>query len=176
MEEPTNIHAVTDCFIETLTENQLALRAFIGSSVGEHADAQDVLQKTNIILWKKSSQWDESTPFLRWAFAVARYEVLAHFRGLSREKLIFNEDVILLMADEAETTASNVSEQAEALKHCLSRLNAKHRHLLNSKYLLNRTIQQMSEELKTTEDSVKSLLYRLRSKLSACVKNKMKSV
>ncbi|MEI6714959.1 MAG: sigma factor [Verrucomicrobiota bacterium] len=61
---------------------------------------REVLQAVVVRLWEKSADWDPKTNFLPWAFAVARFTVLAHFRDQSRDRLVFDEDVVLAMAEE----------------------------------------------------------------------------
>ena len=44
--------------------------------LGHPAEAEDLLQETAKVLWKKFGDYDPKLPFLPWAKAFARYEVL----------------------------------------------------------------------------------------------------
>ena len=166
---------IPDTFIEALTENQLALKSFVRASLGNQADLDDVTQKTNLVLWKKASDWDPSTPFLRWAFTVARYEILAYYRDKGREKLVFDEDVVSMMVDESTTVVQETPERLIALRLCLAQLKPEHKQILNARYSSRTPVSQIAALVNKTEDSVKSLMLRLRKKLNQCVTNQLKS-
>ena len=166
---------IPDTFIEALTENQLALKSFVRASLGNQADLDDVTQKTNLVLWKKASDWDPATPFLRWAFTVARYEILAYYRDKGREKLVFDEDVVSMMVDESTTVVQETPERLVALRLCLAQLKPEHKQILNARYSSRTPVSQIAALVNKTEDSVKSLMLRLRKKLNQCVTNQLKS-
>src|SRR4051812_23964504 len=51
-------------------------------------DAEDVLQETSIVLWRKFGEFEPGTNFLSWAHKVAHFEVLRHRRKGGRHQLI----------------------------------------------------------------------------------------
>jgi len=73
-----------DEFVRALTESQTALRGYCRASLGHGEEAKEALQRTNIVLWKKSGDWDRGTEFLKWAVAVAKFEVLGVIRDRQR--------------------------------------------------------------------------------------------
>ena len=82
-------------FIEALTRHQPALEAYCHANLAHREDAREVLQATCVKLWQKAADWDPETEFLPWAFTVARFTILSHYRDQQRERLIFDEDVEL---------------------------------------------------------------------------------
>lgn len=100
-------------FIEALTRHQPALEAFCHAKVARHEDAREVLQATCVKLWQKAAEWDPDTPFLPWAFAAARFVALSQARDKMRDRLVFDEDVMLAMVDETEAAALSVAERRE---------------------------------------------------------------
>jgi hypothetical protein len=81
-------------FIGLLTEHQVDMQAFILSSLGDYSDTLDELQRTNIVLWKKASQFRAGAPFLPWALKVAKFEVLAFMRARRRDRQVFCPEVV----------------------------------------------------------------------------------
>jgi len=114
-------------FIAALTRYQPALEAFCHAQLGHRQDAQEVLQATCVKLWEKSADWDPDTEFLPWAFAVARFTVLSHIRDKMRDRLIFDEDVVLAMAEENERVAEQFEDRREALGACLQKVKPEQR-------------------------------------------------
>ena len=86
-------------FIEALTRHQPALEAFCYANLANREDAREVLQATCVKLWQKAADWDPDTEFLPWAFTVARFTILSHYRDQKRDRLGFDEDVIGAMAE-----------------------------------------------------------------------------
>ena len=126
-EENTGQFFPDDQFIRAFTESQSALRGFCSASIGNPEDARDVFQKVCLVLWKKVGDWDPDTPFLKWAFAVARFEILAYVRDESRDRLVFDEDVVLAMTNTTERLAEKQVDRRDALEKCLAKLKPYHR-------------------------------------------------
>ena len=51
-------------FVTQITRVQRQLHAFILSVVWDMAEADDVLQETNLVLWQKADEFDRSRDFL----------------------------------------------------------------------------------------------------------------
>ena len=105
-----NDESASEVFISALTLNQSALRGYCRASLGHGEEAVEALQRTNIVLWKKCGDWDPKTPFLRWATAVARYEVLGVIRDQKRNHVLFDTDVVERMVEHAGTATHESSE------------------------------------------------------------------
>src|SRR5688572_14087827 len=100
-------------FVERLTAAQSALYGSIHALLAGATDAADVLQETNRVLWRKATTYDLARPFLPWALTVARFEVLAHRKRQSRDRLIFDDDLLGRIAEEYERqSARNGALQA----------------------------------------------------------------
>src|ERR1700730_6273338 len=54
-------------FIKLLTSHELRLRSFTLSLIPNWADAEDVLQQANIIMWQKFGDFELGTNFFSWA-------------------------------------------------------------------------------------------------------------
>ena len=161
-------------FIEAITRYQPVLEAFCHANLGHREDARDVLQNTSLKLWEKSAEWDPKTEFLPWAFAVARFTILSFLRDKQRERLVFDEEVVRLLAAESEAVASQLPDRRWALKSCLERLSEVQRSLLDSHYTARRTLREIAATTARTESAVKMTMMRLRQQLSQCIGSKLK--
>ena len=97
------------------------LYAFIFRLVPSMADADDILQETNLVLWSKQAEFTPGTDFRAWAFRIARFQVMAHRRRQSLDRLIFGDELVERLARQAEsgcgrwtTSANCCSMPAEA--------------------------------------------------------------
>jgi len=160
-------------FIEAITRHQPVLEAFCHANLARREDAWEVLQETNLKLWKKSADWDPETEFLPWAFAVARFTILSHFRDRSRDRLVFDADVIESMAIETEQYASELPERREALGGCIQRLSSDHRHLLHQHYNEGKSLREIARESGRGESAIKMIMLRLRKSLGDCIQHEL---
>lgn len=169
-------HSIPDSrFIEALTFHQPVLEAFCHANLARREDAWEVLQQTNVKLWEKSSAWNPETEFLPWAFAVARFTMLAFFRDKMRDRLVFDVDVIDSMAADTETAASELPERQEALGRCLEKLTAEQRRLLHAHYTDGRPLREIAQDSRRSESAVKMALFRLRHSLADCIQLQLRS-
>jgi RNA polymerase sigma-70 factor, ECF subfamily len=163
-------------FIEALTRHQPVLEAFCHANLARREDAWEVLQETNLKLWQKSADWDPETHFLPWAFAVARFTILSHFRDLSRSRLVFDPDVIESMASETEQLATELPERREALGHCLEKLTADQRTLLHQHYVDGLSLREIANSTRRGESALKMTMLRLRRGLGDCIQHQLGNV
>jgi len=162
-----------DRFITAFTESQSALRGFCAASIGNAEDSRDVFQKVCLVLWKKVDQWDPDTSFLKWAFAVARFEILAYTRDRSRDRLVFDEDVVMAMTSSVERLAESQSKRIDALEICLSKLKAEHRAALTDHYAKGFNLREIAASQNRGLSAVKVMMMRLRQSLGKCIKSQL---
>ncbi|MEY2599548.1 MAG: hypothetical protein RLZZ142_1807 [Verrucomicrobiota bacterium] len=162
-----------ESFIRELTLNQSVLRGICQSALGNPEDAQEALQRTNVVLWKKSGDWDPGTPFVRWAVTVARYVVLGMIRDRQRERLVFESDVEEVMLEEAAEEVEGFEERREALRRCLARLREAHREILSAHYVRGCSVREVAEARNMGVSAVKVLMLRLRQTLGECIQRQI---
>lgn len=162
-------------FIEALTRHQPALEGYCHANLANREDAREVLQATCVKLWQKAADWDPETEFLPWAFTVARFTILSHYRDQQRERLIFDEDVMEAMAEESAEISSAFDDRREALAGCVKKLNQKQAALLHRHYTDNQSLREIAERSGRGVSAVKMTLLRIRQQLSACIERQLKS-
>jgi len=92
----------TEQLVLLLTQNQEPLFRYIFSLVSSEADARDILQETSLALYRKFDQYENSRPFLPWAYRFAYLQIQKHRTKFARSPLLFSEDLIHLFALERE--------------------------------------------------------------------------
>ena len=137
---------------------------------------EDLLQKTNVILWKKRMEWDSSTVFLKWAYRIAYFQVKAHFRDQQRERqrLVFDDDVLDLLA-EGGVQFEAMDTLQEALARCLRRMDQKKRRWLLERYQSETAVEDLAVKYNYLPNAFSQMLRRLRVKLSKCIQDELDS-
>ena len=169
-----NDPSTTDRFLELYAAGQRRIYAYIRAQVLSSADADDVLQNVATVLWRKFSQYELGTDFVRWACRVARLEVLSFHRARKRTLTLLRDDVVELVADKVLQLADTASARAEALDECVDLLPPKDRKLLDLKYQASQSVRQIAESINRTESTVYKSLQRIHDELYECVENKLK--
>lgn len=160
-------------FIEALTRHQPALEAYCHANLANREEAREVLQATCVKLWQMAADWDPETEFLPWAFTVARFTTLSRYRDQKRDRLVFDEDVILAMAENTADVATAFDERREALAKCVKKLDQKQTALLHDHYTANQSLREIAEASGRGLSAVKMTLLRIRQQLSACIERQM---
>jgi RNA polymerase sigma-70 factor (ECF subfamily) len=163
-------------FVPLLTAHHDQLLRYIYSLVGNWQDAQDVLQRTSLILWRKFDQFDPETSFLSWANRVAFYESKNFLRTSARDRHTFSDELLEKIAEERGSHLEvDSSRQISALKQCLKKLNAKDNDLLRRVYQDREAVVQLSAESGNAVQTIYNQLFRLRRKLQKCVEVTMQN-
>lgn len=162
-----------DDFIQLLIAHQTQIRGVVLAGLGNYADCQDVLQKTNLALWRKAAEFDRSRSFQAWAVGVARFEILAFIRDRQRDRHVFAPEVADMLVAEAEEQLREPPARQAALRDCIHELPEPSRRVLTLKYVHGMSIDRISEAVGRSADGVKSLLLRVRKLLAACIERRV---
>lgn len=163
----------TEEFIELLTGAQSSVFGYIMSLCHDHARAQDILQETNVTLWRKAEDFEEGTNFTAWACRTAYFHVLNHRRKASREQLVFDEDVLDYLAERQEERAGSSQDRIGLLRRCLEKLPEDQRNLVQRRYEPGASVQEIAEEDGKSEGAISQALYRIRAALQQCVEKQL---
>jgi RNA polymerase sigma-70 factor (ECF subfamily) len=158
-----------DDFIRELTGAQPSLWGYIFSLLPDHAAAQDVLQETNLTLWRKATEFQAGTSFLAWSCQVAYFHVLSHRRRARRDRLVFDEEVLAYLAERQADRAPELGDRLAALRSCLNKLPAASRKLLEQRYAPGGSVKELAEADGRSVAAISQVLYRLREKLLECM-------
>jgi len=152
------------------TAAQPMVMAFIGSMVPNHADAEDVLQRTAYDIATHFEQYDPDRPFIAWAIGIAKYKVLDYRRDAGREKVVFNDAALEHIADAYADRPEELSEQAHALRQCMAKLTDKGQSLIEMRYTQGLMPAEIAVRIGTSTNTVSNALSRIRESLRNCIK------
>ena len=120
-------------FVSEVTAAQPKMRSYIAKLVANASSVDDILQESNRVLWEKQEDWQEGTVFLKWAYRVCFFQVKAYFRNQSREKLVFNDELLDILGNDS-TPENNSKEREIAMNQCLGKLANHDSALLLERY------------------------------------------
>ncbi len=133
------------------------------------ADAEEVLQETNLVLWRKFDQYQPGTSFDRWACRIAYYEVLKFREKRARGERLFSNEFVESLAVQAERDWDLLDARRSALAACLGKLSEKDRQLVTQRYQQRATTQSAAVALGRSLQGARRSLHRIRMALLACI-------
>ena len=159
-----------ELFIKLYTKNETRLRNFVRSMVPTWESVDEVMQEASLVMWRKFDQYDPETEFLKWSQVVCRFEALKCRRRKARDRHVFSEDLLEILATEIEEEEEDLFvREKEALKACLLKVKDSHRELLLASYAKGAKIKEVAERSGKSPTSVYKLLNRVREKLHECI-------
>lgn len=163
----------TEDYAELMAAHQGRLEGFIRSLTGDGDAARDILQEVNVVLLKKSKEFEMGTNFTAWAFRIARFEVMTWRRKMSRNRLTFDDELLEQIAETAERFDDDYLKRVEALKECLGKLPDRQRGVVQRRYLEEWSVAALAEELGDKANAVSQLLFRARQNLLKCMERSL---
>lgn len=166
---PENMLSQGD-FMRLLMQHEPALRAFSRSLLPDWHLVDEVIQEASVTLWQKFDQLRDEEGFLPWAKVVVRFKCLSEIGKLRRDRHVFSEGVLEMLADEAEAFDVEEREQSmRALRSCLDRFTQPHQELLLAPYSGEGRVTMLAEQAGKSANALYKLLGRLREKLTDCI-------
>jgi RNA polymerase sigma-70 factor (ECF subfamily) len=160
-----------DEFLRLFMDAQDSLRVYVRSLLFDREEEREVLQEVAAVLWRKFEAGMTRESFARWAFGVARMEVLAFRRDRARDRHCFGEDVFELLAQTVSEQSDTLEAERAALEQCMEKLPAPQRRLLEAAYAPGVRIDQIARQMKRTAMALYKNLHRLRLQLLDCTRN-----
>src|SRR5262249_55793701 len=139
------------------------------------SQVDDVMQETNMVLWRKADEFQAGTDFWKWASQVARYQVMACWKRRNRDRHVFDLGVLEELADRVQEAAIQADRRQSALRHCLERLPALQRQLLDMGYAVQQSVEQISAAIGRPNGSIRQTLYRIRAALQKCIEQQLQA-
>ncbi len=156
--------------VQQIATCQDRLFAYILTLVPSRDVARDILQETNLVLWRRRDEFSEGTSFTAWASKVAFFQVLAYRRDRSRDRhVFFSEELMIELAGEMQDDRDAFADRRGALRGCLAKLTERQRWLIAQRYSAENSIQVIAEMTGQSAGAVATAVYRVRNALRDCV-------
>lgn len=163
----------TELFVQNLARYQDRLMAYIFSLLGDANLAADVLQETNLALWRKHAEFHAGREFLPWAFGFARNQVLANLRDRRRDRQVLDPDLVEIVAEDVAAEVQRMDALSDALRICMSELSGEHQELVRQRYFHSKSVKELADSVERGLSDVKTTLFRIRRQLAKCIESRL---
>src|SRR5215218_9834161 len=117
-----------------MTRHQRQIFSYIYVLVPNRSDAEDLLQETSLVICEKFHEFTEGTDFVAWACQIAYWRVRYSRQKFARSKVIFDQEIVDVLAQTASSMSDELDDRHEALGRCLQQLHQRDRELLIARY------------------------------------------
>ena len=160
-------------FITLLNAAHGRLLGFLRVMLGNNADAEDVLQRASMTIWRKFGEYDAGKDFFAWASSFAFYEAKNFQRVSARSRLHFDEELMERLAEERVTDLDHREARLAAVDRCIGELGETDRELVRDFYLNKTEVAALAERLGRAPQTLYNKLNTLRRLLAECMKRRL---
>jgi len=160
-------------FIRLLNGIHALLLRYVMSLVGHRQDAEDVLQRASVTMWRRFGSFEPGSDFVAWATTVAFYEVRNFQRVTGRSRLRFDEELLQTLAAERTQHVRRWDVRRDALEECVQQLDPAGRELVDAVYVRGEEIKAVAEQAGRPLQSFYNRLSVIRRMLAECVQRKL---
>jgi RNA polymerase sigma-70 factor, ECF subfamily len=175
MQESTPQNVDIEEFVRLLMANERRIFAYILTLLPNLADAQDVLQETSIVLWRKFAEYESGTDFVAWAYRIAHNMVRNSRAKQNRCRVHFDEGLLAAVADEVEQMREELDLSRSVVVECLDELPSGDRELLTLRYEPGATIKSVAVAVGRSTEGMYKAMRRIHDVLYDCVFRRLKS-
>jgi len=152
-----------------LMAHQRRLYQYIHLLLPRQQDAEDAMQNTLLVLWKKFDQFEQGTSFYAWASRTAYLEVLNFRRRNKRLVNVLDDGVFEQISADVAAREDLLEARRDAMLDCADKLPPLDRELLNLRYAPGATVKDVALRLGRPANSVSKSLGRIRQSLWDCI-------
>ena len=172
---PSDSSSAGEKFVRQLLGSQKKIYTFIFTLVGSRSDADDIMQETAAVMWRKYQQDDSVSNFAAWGIRIAHYKVLAFRKKQYKTKVQFNSELFETLVGAAATITDDLDTRVEALRHCLGKLNERDRRLVSLRHEKNMTTKAVAVQIGMTVDSAYKNIAKIHEILLRCIHRTMRA-
>ncbi len=160
-------------FVALFVRHEAAIHSFVLTLVPDAELAEDIVQQASLTMWRRFEQYQPGTSFRNWAFQVAKFTTMNYLVKIRRDRHVFSEQLMELLADEAARESELLAAQRRALGECIEKLSDEDRRTVAGCYQESSTIKQFAEAIGQTPNAVYKRLNRIRSALQQCIERRL---
>ncbi|HIJ71535.1 MAG TPA: sigma-70 family RNA polymerase sigma factor [Planctomycetes bacterium] len=163
-------HSAVEQFLKLLTPNQYRLYGYILSMVSKSHDADDLMQKTIMVMWEKFGEYKPGTNFVAWGISIARHLIMNYRMKQKRSQLYLADEAIEAIEAESVRYMQELEHRISILQDCIKKLSEKDHRLIRLRYYQNESVKAIAQHLGKTIKAIYKSISRIQYILLRCVR------
>jgi len=149
------------------------LLRYVMTLVANRHDAEDVLQRASLVMWRRFDTFEAGTDFPAWATTIAFYEARNFQRIAGRSRLEFDDELMNTLAAERVEHVRHWSRRSDALEQCILKLDSDSRNLVHAIYSEGKQAVEVARDQGRAPKTIYNKLNFIRRALAECVQRRM---
>ena len=162
-------------FMRLWTAAQPAVTGYIRALVRDRSLADEVLQETSLVLFRRFDEYDDQRPFVAWALGIAKFQILGLQRDSARNRVAFDSDLLAKFTEKWAELAPAASDRSLHLEDCIQQLAARARKIVHLRYYDDLSAEEIAKQIGGTGAAVRVALQRVRQQLRECVERQLRA-
>lgn len=162
-----------EAFVALFVRHEAAIHSFVLTLLPDLAIAEDIVQQASLTMWRRFEQYEPGTSFRNWAFQIAKFTAMNHITKLRRDRHVFSERLLGMLAEQATQRSDHLVAQRRALAVCIERLKDEDRRTLAGCYQESGTVKKFAEAIGQTPNAIYKRLNRIRAALMRCIEHRL---
>jgi RNA polymerase sigma-70 factor (ECF subfamily) len=181
MKDTKNINSSQDSsryeeFLSLFRTNEDRIFGFILTFLPNFAKAEDILQETMIIMWRKFGEFEAGTNFGAWGIKIARYNLYKYHRSEQSDIVHFDSDALEVISQHvADAEEMKTNSHIDALLHCFEKLEKKSKRIILLRYENNFKVGDISKKIGKPIRDTYRILSRIQHALQKCTFQTLKA-
>lgn len=160
-------------FLKLFRTNEGRIFRFILTLIPNYSSAEDLMQDTMLVMWRKFSQFEAGTSFAAWGMQIARYHILKFHRKERPGVVHFDSKALVNILEHENGMDHKEDEYLEALGECTEKLQDKSKKLISHRYQDGMKVLDIAMKLGCTVQATYKAISRLHYYLLTCVEQKV---
>ena len=157
-------------FERVLRPHLAMLFAYSRAICGDFHAAEDVVQETAQIAYRKLNYLIPEADFAGWLKAIARRQALAARRRLTKTNLVADDMLERVYQDPGPAATGR---RGEALTECIDKLEGRAAQAVKGHYFEGVKLNDLAEAMGMTSVAMRQLIHRVRVLLLECVRRRL---
>ena len=162
-----------DKFLQLFTENQGNIYVYILGLCPSRFDADDIMQDTVSVMWRKFNDYQAGTDFIAWAITIAKFTILSFRKKQKKGHIHFDEDVLNYLNDKSKRLITDIDSRVDALEGCVKKLPDDHAKLLKLRYVEELSVKKIAARFDRPNRVIYKHLSKIHLMLMECVQRSL---
>ncbi len=150
--------------------NDRNIYAYILSLVPNVSDADDIMQETTVVMWRKFADFNPELSFIAWGLTIAKFQVLSFYKKKKNSKVCYSESLLESIEKVVEKSLPDMEEELNALNRCVKKLDDSQKYLLKLRYDNKMTFKEIGDNISKSARMTFYTLSKIHQLLLHCVK------
>jgi RNA polymerase sigma-70 factor, ECF subfamily len=147
-------------------QHRLRVYRFALRLIDDKDAAEDLVSEVFLEVWRHAGRFEGRCRVSTWLLAITRNRALSMLRRRQMERLDCDEAAVIPDHADDPEIAIQKQQQSAILAHCLTKLSAAHREVIDLVYYHGRSIDEVAAIIRVPPSTVKTRMFYARNRIA----------